>query len=51
MPTHDSVEQIEIWELILSVHDGRAAGDAFKLGAPLCVLVVARLAGNRTEET
>ena len=42
MPTQDSLEQIEIGELIASVDDGRAAGDAFKFDAPLQALVVSR---------
>ena len=44
MPTQDSLEQIEIGELIVSEDDVRAAGDAFKLGTALRALVVARLA-------
>ena len=50
MPTQDSLEQIEIGELIVSVDDGRAAGDAFKLGTALRALVVARLADLKTKD-
>ena len=50
MPTQDSLEQIEIGELIVSEDDVRAAGDAFKLGAALRALVVARLADAKTKD-
>ena len=50
MPTQDSLEQIEIGELIVSEDDGRAAGDAFKLGTALRALVVARLADAKTKD-
>ena len=51
MPTQQSLEEIETAELILSVDDGRAAGDAFKLTAPMRALVVARLADLRTKDS
>ena len=50
MPTQDSLEQIEIGELIVSEDDGRVAGDAFKLGTALRALVVARLADAKTKD-
>ena len=50
MPTQDSLEQIEIGELIVSEDDVRAAGDAFKLGTALRALVVARLADAKTKD-
>ena len=50
MPTQDSLEQIEIGELIVSEDDGRAAGDAFKLGTALRALLVARLADAKTKD-
>ena len=50
MPTQDSLEQIEIGELIVSVDDGRAAEDAFNLGAALRALLVARLADAKAKD-
>ena len=50
MPTQDSLEQIEIGELIVSEDDVRVAGDAFKLGTALRALVVARLADAKTKD-
>ena len=50
MPTQDSLEQTEIGELIVSVDDGRAAGDAFKLGTGLRALVVVRVADLKTKD-
>ena len=50
MPTQDSLEQIEIGELIVSEDDVRAAGDAFKLGTALRALLVARLADAKTKD-
>lgn len=50
MPTQDSLEQIEIGELILAVDDGRVAGDPFKLSAALRALVAARLADLKTKD-
>lgn len=50
MPTQDSLEQIEIGELIISVDDGRAAGDPFKLGTALRALLVARLADAKAKD-
>ena len=51
MPTQQSLEEIEAAELILAVDDGRAAGDPFKLTAPMRALVVARLADLRTKDS
>ena len=44
MPSLASLEQIELSELAIAVDDGRAAGDAFKLLAPLRTLIVTLLA-------
>lgn len=50
MPTKESMEQIELGELIQSVDDARATGDDFKLPAGLRSLVDTRLADLKAKD-